>query len=100
MNEPIKKLGVQSGQAVYLLNGREESLHTGFTPTVVYLGHDAEGKHVFAPTRRQRRYGLQKAKRNRTFGLHVHHWQVVRDEKGNIKRIPHFFNRPSQSSHE
>jgi hypothetical protein len=84
---------MNEGRAVYELNGRQTELHNGFNPSCVYLGSEqdkatGEFRQIFAPTRRARRLGLQKAERKRNFGKHVK-VQAVKTEGGLVKFIRH-----------
>jgi hypothetical protein len=96
MNTPLRKIGMNEGQAVYLLNGRETDLHCGFNPSCVYLGSEqdpatGEFRQVFAPTRRARRAGLQKQNRIRNFGKHTFVQAVKSKENGLVKFIRQTF---------
>lgn len=75
-----------------------KDLPMGFTASATYLGMgtDENGKSFqrFAPTRKQRRAGLQKQNRNPWFGKMVHHYQVIVDkETGNVKLIGHWLKK-------
>ena len=88
MNTPLQRIGKHEGQPVYNLNGQQVKLGYGFNPSPVYLGHDEQGRPRFAPTRRQRRSGLQKANRRIAYGYqkrYQHEW----NQAGKPKTIVH-----------
>lgn len=76
MNTPIRKIGMENGRAVYLLNGRETTLERGLNPTQIYLGSskDAATGEItenFLFNRSQRRGNMQKSRRKANFGKHT-----------------------------